>query len=114
VGSLPQATGGSLLYRGSPRTTGEQPASPWSSAQVAREGSPLWHFAHLLPSPSSLTLVSAELFLSHSLTLLSSLPSHHSFFFSSPSEICYHKGATTIADWLGLGQWWVHLRASWH
>ncbi|GAB0208311.1 mitochondrial enolase superfamily member 1 [Grus japonensis] len=25
--------------------------------------------------------------------------------------VCYHRGATTVADWLGLGQWWVHLGA---
>jgi len=36
---------------------------------------------HLLPPPSSLTLVSAELFLSHHLTPLSSLPFHRRFFF---------------------------------
>jgi len=38
------------------------------------------------PPPSSLTLVSAELLLSHSLTPLSSLLSHRSFFLSQ----CYH------------------------
>jgi len=26
----------------------------------------------------------------------------------------FHRGATTIADWLGLGQQWVRLRAGWH
>ena len=29
----------------------------------------------------------------------------------TPSSICYYRGATTIADWLGLGQWF---RAGWH
>jgi len=71
VGSLPWATGGSLLHCGPPRTVGEQPASPWLSSQVAREGSLLRHFGHLHPPPSLLTLVSAELFLSHCLTRLS-------------------------------------------
>jgi len=71
VGSLPQATGGDLLHRGPPWAAGEQRASPWSSSQVAREGSLLRHFGHLLSPPSSLTLVSEELFLSHHLTPLS-------------------------------------------
>jgi len=34
--------------------------------------------------------------------------------FFSPSEIHYPRGATTIADWLGLGQQQVRLRAGWH
>jgi len=72
VGSLPWAAGGDLLHRGPPWTAGGQPASPRSS-RVAREGSLLQHFGHLLPPPASLTLVSAELFLSHHLTPLSTL-----------------------------------------
>jgi len=71
MGSLPWATGRYLLHHGPPWTAGGQPVSPWSSSQVAREGSLLRHFRHLLPPPSSLTLVSAELFLSHHLTPLS-------------------------------------------
>jgi len=47
--SLPRAAGGYRLHRGPPWTAGEQPASPWSSSQVAREGSLLQHFGHLLP-----------------------------------------------------------------
>jgi len=39
VGSLSWATGGYVLHCGPPWTVGEQPASPWSSSQVAREGS---------------------------------------------------------------------------
>jgi len=54
LGSFPQATGGDLLHHGPPWTAGEQPASPWSSSQVAREGSLLRHFGHLLP-PSYFT-----------------------------------------------------------
>jgi len=38
--------------------------------------------------------------------------SSRSFF--PPSYICYPIGATTIADWLGLGQRRVHFRGSWH
>jgi len=72
VGSLPWATGGYLLHCGSPWTAGGQPDSPLSSSRAAREDSLLWCFEHLLPPPSSLILVSAELFLSHSLTPLSS------------------------------------------
>jgi len=34
-------------------------------------------------------------------------------FFSSPSLLCYHRGAATVVDWLGLGQQRVHLRAGW-
>jgi len=64
------------------------------------------------PPPSSLTLVSAELFLSHRLTPVSKLP--FAAVFSSPSQICYNRGATTVTDWLGLGQRRVCLRASWH
>jgi len=74
VGSLPWATGGP------PWTAGGQPASPWSSSRAAREDSLLQRLKHLLRPPSSLTLVSAELFLSHRLTPLSQLLSPHSFF----------------------------------
>jgi len=41
VGSLPWAAGGDLLHFGHPWTAGAQLASPWSSSQVAGEGSPL-------------------------------------------------------------------------
>jgi len=63
--------------------------------------------------PSALALVSAELFLSHILTFLSycCMPLCRFFF---PSELCYHRGSTTVADGLGLGQQRVHLRAGWH
>jgi len=81
VWSLPFATGGDLLHHGPPWTARGQPASPWSSARAAMEDSLLQHLEHLLPPPSSLTLVSAELFLSHHLTPLSSLPFHCSSFF---------------------------------
>jgi len=36
----------------------------------------------------------------------------HRIFF--PFSICDHRGTTIIADRLGLGQWQVHLGASWH
>jgi len=77
----PWAAGGDLLHRGPPWAAGAQPASPWSSSRVARD-SLLWHLEHLLPlpPPSSLTLVSAELSLSHHLTPLSSVLFHCSFF----------------------------------
>jgi len=39
VGSLAWTTGGYLLHCGPPWAAGGQPASPWSSSQVAREGS---------------------------------------------------------------------------
>jgi len=94
VGSLPWATGGYLLHCGPPWAAGEQPASPWSSAQAAREDSLLRHLAHLFPPPSSLTLVSAELFLSHHLTPVSQLPFHRRVFFfpffNMLSERHYH------------------------
>ncbi|KAM9590949.1 uncharacterized protein ACIBXB_005997 [Morphnus guianensis] len=66
------------------------------------------------PPPSSLTLVSAGLFLLHVLTPLSGCCfclSHNFFFFFFK---CYHRGVTTIADWLGLGRRRVRLRAGWH
>jgi len=61
---------------------------------------------------SSLTLVSAELLLSIHLTPLSNC--RLTAVFSSSSLICYHRGTTTVADWLGLGQRWVRLRTGWH
>jgi len=76
VGSFPRATSGYLLHCGPPWAAGGQPASPWSLSQVAREDSPFRHLEHLLPPPFSLTLVSAELFLSHRLTPPSPLPFH--------------------------------------
>jgi len=57
------------------------------------------------PFPSSLTLVSAELFLSHVL---------------SPACCCagvfpfLNRGTTAVADGLGLGQCRVRLEAGWH
>jgi len=78
VGSLPRATGGDLIHRGPPWAAGGQPALPWSSSQAGRQGCLLRHFGHLLPPPSSLTLVSAELFLSH--CHIVSLPSIHCHF----------------------------------
>jgi len=63
------------------------------------------------PPPSSLALVSAELFLPHILTHFSGCNcSLASFFFL----LKYNRCATTIADCLGLGQQWVCLGASWH
>ena len=50
------------------------------SSRAAREDTLLRHLEHLLPLPSSLTLVSTELFLSHLLTPLSQLPCYPSFF----------------------------------
>jgi len=60
------------------------------------------------PPPSSLTLVPAELFLSHQLTPLSQLPSHHSFFFiflNVLSQWCCHHCCTTY-------QWQVNHKAT--
>jgi len=62
-------------------------------------------------SPSSLTSVSAGLFLSHILTPLSWLQLHSNF---SPSYIPCARSTTTVADGLSHGQRWVHLGASWH
>jgi len=80
VGSLPRAAGGDLLHCGPPWAAGGQPASPWSSARAARgDSAPM---SQAPPPPrSSLTLGSAELFLSHRLTLLASLLSHPEVFF---------------------------------
>ena len=60
------------------------------------------------PPPSALTLASAELHASHSLTPFILLH------FFSPSQICYPRGATTIADGLRLGQWRVCHGVGWH
>jgi len=69
-----------------------QPASPWSAPGAAGEFL-LQCLEHLLPSPSSLTLVSAELFLSHSLTSLPQLLLHCRFFpfLTTLSQRCYHR-----------------------
>ena len=56
------------------------------------------------PPPSSLTVVSAGLLLSLSQSSLWLLLLRA---FIPPSEIHYPRGATTIADGLSLGQWWV-------
>jgi len=71
AGSLSGATGVYLLHHGPPWAAGGQPTSPWSSSRAAGENSLLWLPEHLLLPLSSLTLVSAELFLSHCLTPLS-------------------------------------------
>jgi len=84
VASLARATCGYLLHHGPPWDAVEQPVSPWSSSQSEREDSLLRHLEHLLPPPSSLTLLFTKWFLSHHLTPLLQLPFHHSFF-SSPS-----------------------------
>jgi len=101
-----RAASGHLLHSGPPWAAGEQPDSPWSSSQgkisALVPGAPP-------PPPASLTLVSVELFLSHSLTPLSQLLLHSRFF--PPSLICYHRVATTIAACLGLGQ--QRVRQSW-
>jgi len=65
-----RAAGGDPLHHGPPWAAGTQPAPPWSTPWAAEE--PLLQcLEHLLPPPS-LTLVYAELFLSHILTPLSS------------------------------------------
>jgi len=81
MGSLPQVTGGYLLHHGPPWAARGQPVSPWSFIMSCK-GRLSTSASRAPPLPtSSLTLVSAELFLSHSLTPLSSLPFHCNFFF---------------------------------
>lgn len=60
-------------------------------------------------SPSSLTSVSAELFLSRSLL------SHSCccIAFSTVLKPYYHRGATSIADWCSSAQQWAYPAASW-
>jgi len=50
-------------------------------------------------------------FVSHLLTPLSNCHLPTVFFF--PAKTCYHRGTTTIGDWLGLGHQRVCLRAGW-
>jgi len=64
------------------------------------------------PPPPSLTLVSAELFLSHILASRSGCNCCCTAAFSPSSTGC-PRGATTITDGLGLGQWRVHHGANW-
>ena len=77
---VPLAAVGSLIHHRPPWTAVGQPTLPWSSSRAAGKNSLLRHLEHLLPAPSSLTLVSAELFLSHGLTPLSWLRFHYRFF----------------------------------
>jgi len=106
MGSIPQAAGGDLLHCEPPWAAGAQTASPWSAAQAAREDSLLQHLKHLLPPPSSLTLVCAELFLSHHLTPLSSLPFHRSSFLfaflNTLSQRHYHH-CRLVWPWPAVG-----------
>jgi len=84
-----------------------QPASPLSGCRgisAPVPGAPP-------PPPSSVTLVSAKLFLSHFLTPLCFGFCCGAVF--SPS-ICYHRGATTVYDAFGLGQRQVRLGADWY
>lgn len=71
-------------------------ASPWSSLWAAEESALA---PGALPSPLSLTLMSAELFLSHIITALSGCSCTVVF---PPSQIHDPRGATTTAD--GLAQ----------
>jgi len=105
TGSLPQATGGDLLHHGPPWAAGGQPAS----TMVFIMG-----YTGKLSSPASraLTLVSAELFLSHLLTPLSQVPFPTVSFF--PFLNMLSQRCSTVTDWLGLGQRRVHLTAVWH
>jgi len=63
------------------------------------------------PPPSSLTLVSAELFLSDVLTPLSLMLLPSSIF---PFLKYIIRGATTVSDGLSHGQQWLHLGDGWH
>jgi len=66
-----------------------------------------------LPPPSALTIGSAGLFLSHSLTPLSCCKNcHYAEVFSTLSH--YYRGTTRVAVGFGLGQQQVHLGAGWH
>lgn len=62
--------------------------------------------------PSSLTLVSAGLSLSHIFSPFCVYSCHYVVIYfpllNLLSPKCYH-----LTDGLGLGQWWVHLGASW-
>jgi len=96
VWGLPWATGGYLLHCGPPWTAGEQPASPlvFITSCKGRLSAPIFQ-APPPPPPSSLTLVSAELFLSHHLTPLSNCCLNPEFFFFPFSNMLsqrrYHR-----------------------
>jgi len=126
--SLVSPWGHSLLQASPCSGVGSSPGCRWGSAPPwtsmdCRDSLPHHGLHHRLQGkshcssvwstscpPSALCLVSAELFLSHSLTPLSPLPLHPRF----SSLLKYPRGAATVADRLGLGQWQVCLRAGWH
>jgi len=65
-------------------------------------------------SPSFFTDLGVCRVFSHIVSLLS-LNCHLTMVFFSPClKKCYHRGATTVTHWVGLGQQRVYLRASWH
>lgn len=92
---------------GPPWAAGTQP----QSAPQAAEKSLLWHLEHLLPT-SSLTLVSAALFLSHVLTPLwpKFAPRQKTFSLlkcAIAAELHHHQ-------WSQFDQQQLHLGADWH
>jgi len=93
MGSLPQATGGYLLYCGPPWLQGTACLTMVFSVGCRAISAPAP--GALPPPPSAVTLVSAEMFRSHSLTLLPSLLFHHRVFFflflNMLSQRCYHR-----------------------
>ena len=102
-GDPPQATGGYLLHHGLPWAAGEQSASSWSALQAAR-ASLLQRLQHLLPLllhwPWCLQSCSSYIF-----SLLSTAAVEQQVISPHlPSLTCYHRGTTTIADVLSLGQ----------
>ena len=109
VGSLPRATGGSLLHRGLPWAAGAQPASPWSSLQAAGE-SLLRHFRHLLLLHWPWCLQGCFT-LSHSSLLLEKC--HYAAFFSPflnyviPGVLPPSLTGLALASSLGAGWHWL-------
>ena len=107
---FPRTAGGYLLHCGPPWAAGGQPDSPWSSLQAAGERL-LQLLEHLLPRlllhwPSCLQ----SHFLSHILLLSPAANCRYAVVLNSLKS--YHRGATTITDWLSLDQQWV-LSWSW-
>jgi len=105
AGDPPQATGGYLLHCGPQWAAGD--SLTHNGLHYGLQGNLCFLHEAPPPPPSSLTLVSAELFLSHILT-----PPFQQIF--PLLKYVITEVLPPITDWLDLRQWRVCLSAGWH